>query len=457
MNLPDVWRALKAGWWLPLLGMIIGGGLALGMTSLQPPLYTSTTQLFVSTTAATSSADAFQGGQFSQQRAASYARLIGGQEMATRVVARLKLDVPPATIAEGIAASAVPGTVLIDVVVVDESPQRAAEIAEAVGSEFPAFVQELEVSAPGGDPLVRVAVTDPPEVPSVPSSPRVARDTALGVAVGLLLGALAAVARARLDRTVKDPEEGASLAAAPVIGLVLRDERLAQRHIADTGGSATAEEYRQLRTNLQFLSVDEPPKVIMISSALPMEGKTTTVVNLGIALAEAGHRVTIVDADLRRPRVTHYLGLVGGVGLTNVLAGTADVEEVLQRHGTEQLFVMGAGPLPPNPGELLASSHMAELVGKLRAENDFVLFDAPPVLPVADAAGLAVSMDGAVLVVRFGKTRKEELRSASAALDRVGARMLGIILGMVPPSAEIATPLASGYHYRDRPGEGPVG
>jgi receptor protein-tyrosine kinase len=300
-------------------------------------------------------------------------------------------------------------------------------------------------------------VTDPPEVSGVPSSPQVTRDIALGVALGFLLGALAAVARARLDRSVKDPEEAGVLAAAPMIGLVLRDDELAQRHVVEGAGSPTAEEYRQLRTNLQFLSVDEPPKVIMVSSALPVEGKTTTVVNLGIALAEAGHRVTVVDADLRRPRVTNYLGLVGGVGLTNVLAGTADIEDVRQRYGTGDLHVIGSGPLAPNPSELLASSHMAALVGKLRSENDYVLFDAPPVLPVADASGLAVSMDGVVLVARYGKTGKEELRSASAALDRVGARVLGVILGMVPPSAEIATPLASGYHYRDLPGEAPAG
>ena len=118
----------------------------------------------------------------------------------------------------------------------------------------------------------------------------------------------------------------------------------------------------------------------MVSSALPSEGKTTAVVNLGLALADAGRRVTIVEADLRKPKVTRYLGMVGGVGLTNILAGTADLEEVVQRYGTGELSVIAAGPTPPNPGELLASSHMFSLLDKLRAANDFVLVDAPPLL-----------------------------------------------------------------------------
>jgi receptor protein-tyrosine kinase len=256
---------------------------------------------------------------------------------------------------------------------------------------------------------------------------------------------------------VKDPKEIPSLAGAPVIGTILRDGSLEKRHLVDRSSTnRTAEDYRQLRNNLQFLNVDEPPKVIMVTSALPSEGKTTAVVNLGIALADSGRRVTIVEADLRKPKVTRYLGLVGGVGLTNILAGSADLPDVVQRYGDGELHVIAAGPTPPNPGELLASHHMFSLLDKLRGDNDFVLVDAPPLLPVADSTGLSVYMDGVLLSVRYGSTRKEQLQQAAANLERVGARTLGVILNIIPPKAELASAYGYGYSYGygDDPGAG---
>jgi capsular exopolysaccharide synthesis family protein len=201
--------------------------------------------------------------------------------------------------------------------------------------------------------------------------------------------------------------------------------------------------------------------VIMVSSAVPSEGKTTVVVNLALALMEAGRKVTIIEADLRKPKVTRYLGMVGGVGLTNILAGTADIEEVIQTFGPGGLSVIAAGPTPPNPGELLSSSHMFALVDKLRGQNDFILVDAPPLLPVADSSGLAVIMDGVLLSVRYGSTTKEQLRQAAATLERVGAKTLGVILNIVPPKAELASAYGYGYSYESEKtpsnrGGGPV-
>jgi capsular exopolysaccharide synthesis family protein len=264
-----------------------------------------------------------------------------------------------------------------------------------------------------------------------------------------MLTVAAALARVRLDRSVKDPDEVGLLAGAAVIGTVLRDDALGKQHTIDRVSNVrTAEDYRQLRNNLQFLRVDEPPKVIMITSALPSEGKTTAVVNLGLTLADAGQRVVIVEADLRKPKVARYLGMVGGVGLTNILAGSADLDDVVQRHGDGDLSVIASGPIPPNPGELLASSHMAALLDKLRGANDYVLVDAPPLLPVADSSGLAAYMDGVLISVRYGSTRKEQLQQAATTLERVGATTLGVILNIVPPKAELATAYGYGYGYQ---------
>ena len=450
MNLSEVLTALRAHWWLPVLGLIIGGVLALGLSALQTPLYTSSTQLFVSAAAANSASETFQGGWFSEQRATSYARLIEGDELADRVSQRL--DVSPDVIRDKVTASAAPGTVLIDVSVTDSSPERAQRIAEAIGTEFPPMVDELEVPETGMPPLVRVKVTNPADLPSSPSSPDVVRNVALGLAVGALLGAVGAVARVQLDRSVKDGDEAAQLAGAPVIGTVRRDQALEKRHIIDRmGDSRTAEDYRQLRNNLRFLNVDDPPRVIMVSSALPSEGKTTTVINLALALADAGQRVVVVEADLRRPKVISYLGLVGGVGLTNVLAGTADLDDVLQVYGDDLVSVLAGGPTPPNPGELLASSHMRALLEKMRGRYEYVLIDAPPLLPVADASGLSAHIDGVLLSVRYGITHKEQLREAAATVERVGGRTLGVVLNIVPPKAGSAVAYGYGYAYESTP------
>ena len=185
----------------------------------------------------------------------------------------------------------------------------------------------------------------------------------------------------------------------------------------------------------------------MITSALPAEGKTTAVINLALALVAAGRKVTIVEADLRKPMVTRCLGMVGGAGLTNILSGAAEVDDVIQGYGRGGLHVIAAGPMPPNPGELLSSSQMVSLIEKLRAANDFVLVDAPPLLPVADSSGLSVIMDGVLLSVRYGRTTKEQLRQAATTLRRVGARTLGVVLNMVPPRAEAASALGYGYGY----------
>jgi receptor protein-tyrosine kinase len=378
----------------------------------------------------------------------SYARLLAGEELAGRVVEKLGLELSATELSDEITATAVQDTVLLDVTVTDPSPQRARDIAEAIGDEFRQMIGELETPAGSEVSPVKVTVVDRPEQPLTPSEPQTLRNLALGLILGLGLGGGVAVARARLDRSVKEADDVSELTGAPLIGTILRDTSLEKRHtIERSGDSRTAEDYRQLRNNLQFLNIDDPPRVIMVSSALPSEGKTTLVINLALALADAGQRVVIVEADLRRPKVTNYLGLVGGVGLTNVLAGTAEVDEVVQRYGDERVSVLASGPTPPNPGELLASSHMRVLVEKLRGQYDFVLVDVPPLLPVADASGLAPHTDGALLSVRYGSTRKDQLSQAAATVQRAGGRILGVVLNIVPPKAGGAAAYGYGYSY----------
>jgi capsular exopolysaccharide synthesis family protein len=411
----------------------VGGGAALAVSLSQTPLYSSSTQFFVTATEPAPSGQALPG---NPQRAVAYAELIRGDAVAGRVIDRLGLDMSTHQLQAEIEATPVQDTALVDVTVTDSSAQRARDIADAVGTEFSAYVASLEAPADGGVAPVKLSVTDRPDLASAPTSPDTVRNVATGLVLGLLVGAALAVASARPDRRVQDGEQAADLAGAPALGYVIRDAGLAKRHVIErTGTGPAAESYRQLRNNLQWLDADDPPSVIMVTSAVRSEGKTTTVVNLALVLADAGRKVAVVDADLRTSKITDYLGLTGGAGLSNVLSGTADLSEVVQRYGDREIWVIAAGPTPANPGELLASGEMRSLVDKLRGAYDYVLVDSPPVLSVADASGMAVYIDGVLLVVRQGRTRTGELREAAAVLERVRAKILGVVLNIVPAKA----------------------
>jgi capsular exopolysaccharide synthesis family protein len=356
-----------------------------------------------------------------------------------------------------ISAQPVTDTVLLQATVVHPSRFTSRRIAMGVSRQFKRLVEDLE-TPPGGDkPAVKVEVIAGPRLQPEPVAPRPLRNYGLAAILGLLAGLGVAVLRELLDTTVKTAETLRGVVEAPVLGAVpydpaARKAPLILRHAAGTGhggapgygdgpGSARAEAFRHLRTNLRFIGVDRPVETIVLTSAVPNEGKSSTSANLAIVLAEAGRRVLLVDADLRRPRLAAYLGLEGAVGLTNVLVGQADVDDVTQPWGPAGLDVLASGFVPPNPSELLGSAHMGDLLRELAEKYDTVLIDAPPLLPVTDAAVLAGRADGALLIVRRGKTSQSQVRTAAQALDAVDARLLGTVLNMVPTKGR------SGYYY----------
>jgi capsular exopolysaccharide synthesis family protein len=257
-------------------------------------------------------------------------------------------------------------------------------------------------------------------------------NAAIGLFLGILVGLSAAALRELLDVSVKAPEELAATAGAPLLAAIVADTQAQRQPVAArvNARGARAEGFRQLRTNLQFVDVDHPPRVIAINSAVPGEGKTATAINIAAALAESGAKVCLVDADLRRPTVADILGLVSEVGLTSVLIGQVPLTEAMQEVGP--LRVLTSGPLPPNPSELLAANHTRELIRSLADDHDFVIVDTAPLLPVADGAEMAAAADGSILVARWGSTTFPQVRRSSEALERVDARLLGVVLNRVP-------------------------
>jgi capsular exopolysaccharide synthesis family protein len=196
--------------------------------------------------------------------------------------------------------------------------------------------------------------------------------------------------------------------------------------------SQMAESYRALRTSLLLSNLGAPPKVIMVTSARPQEGKTTTSINTAIVLAQKGVRVLLIDADLRRPSVHKTLGMGPRSGLSNVLTGSATAQQAITTSPVlPNLFILPAGTPPPNPAELLASSNMRDLIAELRAEFDHIVIDTPPTLSVTDAVVLSPRADATILVIRSGQTTKQALRRARDILTQVNAHVAGVLLNAV--------------------------
>src|SRR3954453_134246 len=445
LDLRDVLNAVRSGWWLLAGGLLLGLAVAGLLSWLATPLYSSSTQLFVSVAGSTDTSAAYQGNLFSQQRVTSYAQLLTGEKLAAQVVDDLGLPLTPEQVARKVTATPLPDTVILEVTVTDTSADRAQDIANSLGRQFTEEVTNLEADVS----TVKVTTVQPAKLNPAPVSPDVRRNLALGGVLGLLIGLGLALLRSRLDNTVQTGDDVQELAGTGLIGRVLEDPRLEDSHVVASPDehSLTAEAFRAIRTNLQFLDVDNPPKVIVIASSVPGEGKSTLAVNLASALAQAGSRVMLVEADLRRPRVTRYMRLVGGAGLSNVLAGTADLDEVTQAWGDGKLSVLAAGRMPPNPSEILGSAQMRALLETLRETQDYVIIDPPPLLPVTDAAVLSVLADGCVITTRFGKTRREQLAEAAATLSRIDAKLLGVVLNRVPQAAAVARGYGYGYGY----------
>jgi capsular exopolysaccharide synthesis family protein len=433
MELRDYLRIARRRWMAIVVVTLLAVGAAAAFTLQATPQYASSARLFISTPESAGD-QAYTGGLFSQGRVTSYADLLTGEEISRRVVDRLNLDESPRDLAEQITAVAKPDTVVLSITVVDSGPERAQLLTQTVSEEFVLYVKELETPEGQTTAPVKASIVDRATNPDEPVSPRPVRNLALATIIGLLLGAGAAILRETLDTSISSPEELAHAAHnAPLLGSINFDKDAVVRPLITelNGHAPRVESFRVLRTNLQFVNVDRESKVYVVTSSVPEEGKSTTVCNLALTLAHSGEKVVLVEADLRRPKAAEYLKLEGSVGVTTILMGRVDIDGALQS-GPWNLKVIAAGSIPPNPAELLQSTAMKSLINTLREQFDIVLIDAPPLLPVTDAAILASSSDGAILVARHGKTTRDQISVAVGRLDSVAAHLLGTVANMTP-------------------------
>lgn len=445
LDLRDYFQVLRRSW--IVISACVAAGLLLAGSSvlLTKPSYTASTQLFVAIQSSGSVQELQQGNIFTQARVQSYVKTVTTPVVLQPVVESLGLDSNPGELAHKIKASNDLNTVLITITATDTSPVQAAAIAQAAGESLVKAVENLEKPRTGGDSPVRLSVVTPATAPSTPSAPNTQLMLILGAIIGLIAGVAAAALRAAVDTKIRGEADLRRVTAAPVLGGIAFDAEANTRPLLSqiSAHSPRAESFRQLRTNLQFANVSGAAKSVLVTSSLPGEGKSTTATNLAIALAQGGQSVCLVDADLRRPMVNDYLGLDRNAGLTNTLIGAADVNDMLQGWGEDNLYVLTSGPIPPNPSELLGSVQMSDLLDRLEEAFDVVIIDAPPLLPVTDAAVLAQRAGGVIVVAGVQKAKRQDLERSLKALDMVGVQILGIVLNRLPNKG----PDAYSYSY----------
>lgn len=445
MDLRDYFRILRRNWiWITtfsLLGVLFGGAASI----IVQPTYTSETQLFVAIQNSGSVQELQQGNTFSQARVQSYVRTVTTPLVLQPAIDRLGLATNTQELASRVKASTDLDTVIINIGVSDTSAVRAAATAQAVASSLIEAIDNLEKPKTGGSSPVKLSIVKPAQAPSAPSAPNTKMNLALGLVLGLLLGCVIAVLRTLLDYRIRTESDLRRVTEAPLLGGITFDQDAAKQPLLTQVAtqSPRAESFRQLRTNLQFANVSGNAKTILVTSSLPGEGKSTTATNLAISLAQAGQTVCLIDADLRRPMVDDYLGLERNAGLTTALVGTVDVNDLLQPWGESNLYVLTSGRIPPNPSELLGSEEMRSLVERLEAVFDTIVIDAPPLLPVTDAAVLSQHVGGVVVVVGTQKVKLQELEKALQALDMVNAKLLGVVMNRIPAKG----PDSYGYGY----------
>lgn len=455
MELRDYLRILRAHWIGIVLLTLLGAAVAFGYTALQPRVYTASASGIVQAVGLGNDVgSSLVGNQLAQSKVSSYVDIGGWRSVADHAIDELGLTTSPEALVGRVNVSNPLDTVIINVSANGPTPEDARALAEAWINGMVAEINTLESGDPDEAGAVTLVAGQAAALPSAPSSPNTRLNLALGTLIGLALGIAYAVIRHVLDRRVRHPRDIERETGVSVVGAIPLDKQLSdsRRLFAFDGTSqsvtstAITEAMRELRTNLQFMDVDNPPRVIVVSSPLPGDGKSTTAANLALGLAAAGQPTVLIDADLRRPVVGSIFGLPEGAGLTDVLAARATIDDVIHRPDPSgNLVVLTAGRIPPNPSEVLGSQRMRDLLVGL-GRTATVIVDSPPTIPVTDAAVLSTASDGVLLVVSAGRTTYEMMHKALENIGKANGRVLGVVLNKIPKRG--ADSGYYGYQYR---------
>ena len=424
-------RVVRRRWLYAVIPIVLAIGASLFVSLTATKIYSATASVFFSRPGGASASDLLLGATYTREQLGSYAALATTPVVLDRVIDDLDLDVTASQLDNSVSAVVYADTVIVNVTASGPDPQQSADIANSLARNLGQVAKDLSQSDEG-EPAVSASIVAEATVPQAPSSPNTWLNLVAGTLAGVMLGVLAALARDRLDTRVRDssdlPDSLPVLASIPLD----RDSK-ASPILGDRQSRVRSEAFRRLRINLRFAAVGDAreSRVLVVTSASPGDGKSVVALNTGIVLAQAGHSVLVMDADLRLPKVATYTGVVGEVGLADVLVERIGLDDALQ-DGPYGIKVMTSGTTPPNPSELLGSLQMAQLVDLLRSRFDFVIIDTPALLPVTDGSVAAAQSDGAILVVRHGRTKHGDVARALETLSVVNARVLGVVMNRSP-------------------------
>ena len=427
-------------WWLALGALVLSGSLAYLLTAQLTPIYRAEAVILVNQAQNPARAN-YQDILGSQQLTKTYAQLVTSTvnlEQALEALAGVYDELALEALEENVTASAVRDTQLIRIAAEDADPHRAAAIASTVAEVFPCYIEEAQLAGDdesGAGVLNTIFVAESAQVPSSPVRPSLPVNVAIGVLLGLLVVAAIIAVVEYFDDGVNDREDVQRL-DVPFLGSVLQASRPKgvdkEMWVPNVAGpqrdEALTESYRQVQANLMFALGANDAKVLLVTSANPSEGKSTTSANLATTLAESSKRVLLIDGDLRKPVLHRYFSLPNSSGLSTAFVVEPQSVRRLLKQITPTFFVLTAGPVPPNPAELLGSRKMASMLEELAQPFDIVVIDSPPILRLADASVLTAMADGVVLVARRGKTHQKDLEDAAEVIRSSRKPLLGVVL-----------------------------
>ncbi len=438
LDIAELVRVLKRWRWIitlvPACCLLVA---AILVFFIIPPTYEAYTTLLVGRNIAREpqAAISYEDLVLSRQLVKTYSEIVKSWTVSEEVIRQLRLAMTVEQFAQKVSVTLVEETQVIRLGFFDGDPSLAQRVANSTASVFAQRVPELMK-------LNNVAVLDPARLPVVAAKPRKALAIALAGTAGLMATLLFILAVEYLDTRIQSRNEAEKILGVPVLGTIPKralspegDATSPFLPLLDDPKSPVAEAYRSLRTNVQFLCNTKGAHIIAITSAQPMEGKTTVAANLAIGMAQTGKRVTLVDADLRRPTMHRVMGTPNESGLADLLVGGSDApEQLLTTTMIAGLRILPSGPVPANPAELLESQRFADVLAYLRSISDLIIIDTPPITAVTDAAIIS-SLSSGVLLVTNGTTHRTAA-VAQSALRQVSADILGVILNQVTLEAD---------------------
>jgi receptor protein-tyrosine kinase len=431
-------RSLLIIVFMPVLAALV----SFGVSKWLPPIYEARVSLLVRPSQPLAPTDATGATLTSDQVSRTYASLMIQRPLLEKVISDLKLHKTVEQLQSEIKVTPQTNTTIIDVAVDDASRTTARDVADTLVRDFIASVKQIqqqETQAPNARSADNLVVVAPAVTQDKPVSPRTALNVAFAAALGLLVAIGLAVLREALDQSIKGDEElteRVGLVPLGHVAFVAADKGKLGELVALSQSSPAAEAYKALRTNLLFSALGNDLKSILVTSAAPEEGKSRTAANLAVVMAAAGKRTLLIDADFRRPSQHRIFAKVRNVGLSNLVLEDLPQEQLFAPiESVPGLWFVASGPIPPNPSELLGSNRIKGVLAGFRQTFDYVIIDSPPVNAVTDPTILAAEVDATVLVAEHGRTTYTALAHAKTALERVSARILGVVINKIRATA----------------------